>query len=172
MPAALQVIRASEFVCLDPDEHMDFEASKQELQKLAQACRKRGLEGALMDLRGLPVLSRPHFSKTQVAALVETFHTAGFTQEHRLAILYEHDVWGIIHDFTLFSRMRGLKVRAFLDFEKATRWLSRKDEHPPEVKHGVHVPIVKRAPKKRRGNLTSKIPRRGIRPVRKTKKRK
>ena len=41
MPVELQVIRASEFVCLDADELLDFEASKNALQGLAQACRKR-----------------------------------------------------------------------------------------------------------------------------------
>jgi hypothetical protein len=51
MSAELQVIRANEFVCLDANEHLDFEASKKALQELAQACRKRGLNRALLDLR-------------------------------------------------------------------------------------------------------------------------
>lgn len=173
MPAELQVIRASEFICLDPDEHMDFEASKRELQKLVEACRKRGLECALMDLRGLPILAKPHFSRDEVAGLVDTVHNAGFTEKQRLAILYEHDVWGIIQDFTLFSKMRGLQVQAFANFEEATSWLSGKPVHSAEHKHGVHVPIAKREVKKPRQKLASKTSR-GTTPraTRRTRKRK
>jgi hypothetical protein len=172
MPAELQVIRASEFVCLDPSEHMDFEASKNELKKLVRACRKRGLNTALMDLRGLPILSKPHFSKPEVMELVEAFHDAGFTQKQRLAILYEHDVWGIIQDFILFSKMRDLQVQAFTDFEKATHWLSSKYDHPAEAKHGAHVPIAKREVKKRSSRSSAaKIPRSSTPPrIRRTRR--
>ena len=41
MPVELQIIQASEFVRLDASEHLDFEASKQALQSMAKACRKR-----------------------------------------------------------------------------------------------------------------------------------
>ena len=149
MPVELQVIRASEFVCLDADEHRDFEASKKALQGLAQACRKRGLNRALLDLRGLPVLPRPHFTKDEVAALVGTFRAAGFTEKQRLAVLYEHDIYGIIQDFTLFSRTHGLQVQAFLDYEKAMSWLSGKLEDTTEWRRGTHVPIAKPKAKKR-----------------------
>jgi hypothetical protein len=53
MPIQLHVIRASEFVRLDSQEYLDFEASKQALQGLARACRKRGLDRAMLDLRRL-----------------------------------------------------------------------------------------------------------------------
>ena len=173
MPAELQVIRASEFVCLDPDEHMDFEASKRELEKLVAACRKRGLDRAVLDLRGLPVLAKPHFTKAEVAELVDTFHTAGFSHQQRLAILYEHDVWGIIQDFTLFSKLRELQVAAFTDFEKATSWLGGKREQPVEVKQGVHVPIAKRPVKKRPAKLAARASRaRAARPLRRARKSK
>ena len=81
MPVELQVIRAAEFVRLDPDEHLDLEASKEVLRTLASACRKRGLDRAVVDLRKLPVLARPHFTKTELAALVDSFRDAGFTDE-------------------------------------------------------------------------------------------
>ena len=147
MPVDLQVIRAKEFICLDANEHRDFAASQKSLQDLALACRKRGLNRALLDLRGLPVLSKPHFTKEQVAALVGTFRDAGFTQKQRLAVLYEHDVYGIIRDFTGFSREYGLQVQSFLDYEQAMEWLSGKLEDTSEWHRGTHVPIAKRRPK-------------------------
>jgi hypothetical protein len=159
MSAELQVIRASEFICLDPNEHMDFEASKKELQKLARACWKRGLNRALLDLRGLPVLPKPHFNTEEVAALVGTFRDAGFSRKQRLAVLYEHDVYGIIRNFTFFSRLRGLQVQSFLNYEKAMNWLSGDPESSPESKHGTEVPIVKRKVKKRPTNSTARRPR-------------
>jgi hypothetical protein len=98
---------------------------------------------------GCPFCPRPHFTRDQVAALVGTFRAAGFTQKQRLAVLYEHDVYGIIRDFTLFSREYGLQVQAFLDYEKATSWLSGKLEDTTEWRRGTPVPIAKRRPKKR-----------------------
>lgn len=156
MPIALHVIRASEFVCLDTDEHLDFEASKKALQGLAHACRKRGLDRAMLDLRGLPVLPRPHFTPTQLAALVGTFREAGFTRQQRLAVLYQHDVHGGIRNFTFFSRMRGMHVQAFRDFERAMFWLSE-DHNPDDLGPAVPIPIVKREPKKKPAGLTAGI---------------
>jgi hypothetical protein len=159
MPVELQVIRASEFVCLDTDQHLDFEASKKTLQGLAAACRKRGLNRALLDLRGLPVLAKPHFTTVEVKALVEAFHDAGFTARQRLAILYEHDIYGIIRDFINFSRLRGIQVDAFLDYEDAARWLSGKQEDTGERKHGVEIAIAKRKARKQPGKSAAAIPR-------------
>lgn len=148
MSAELQVIRASEFVCLDANEHLDFAASKKALQGLAQACRKRGLDRALLDLRGLPVLAKPHFNTQEVSELAGTFSDAGFTEQQRLAILYEHDVYGIIRDFVNFSRQRGLQAEAFQEYEKATSWLSGKQGEDTEVRRASEVTIAKSKPKK------------------------
>ena len=159
MSAELQVIRASEFVCLDANEHLDFEASKQALQGLAQACRKRGLNRALLDLRGLPVLAKPHFTTAEVGALAGAFSDAGFTGKQRLAMLYEHDIYGIIRNFINFSRSRGLQVEAFLEYEKATGWLSGKQGEDTEVRRATRVDIGKRKIKKHPGISAAGIPR-------------
>ncbi len=143
MPVELQVIRASEFVCLDANEHLDFDASRKALQGLAQACIKRGLDRALLDLRGLPILPKPHFSVSELGALVGAFRSAGFGRQQRLAILHEHDVHGIIRNFTFFSRLRGLQVQAFREFEKAMHWISEKEVHP--CPPGAEVPIARPA---------------------------
>jgi len=142
-----QVIRANEFIRLDPRAHLDFDASKRVLQELAQACRKRGLERAMLDLRNLPVLPKPHFTTRELAALVLTFQEAGFSREERLAILYSSDVFGGIRNFAFIGRMRGLKVQAFTEFERALDWLSEGLEEPSECHKGeVPVSIAKPQP--------------------------
>ena len=159
MPVDLQVIRAREFICLDPEEHRDFEDSKKSLRDLASACRKRGLNRALLDLRGLPVLPKPHFTREEVAQLVGAFRDAGFTQKQRLAVLYEHDFYGIIRDFAAFSRDYGLQVQSFLDYENAMNWLSGRMEDTTEWLRGAPVPIAKRKAKKPSLNAPSQTAR-------------
>src|SRR5215471_10476986 len=104
MPFELQVIRASEFVRFDAREQLDLVASMDILRSLAQACRKRGLECALVDLRSLPVPEKPIFTANDLAALVGAFRDAGFGGQQRLAILYRTDVHGGIHNFSFISR--------------------------------------------------------------------
>lgn len=145
MPVELQVIHASEFVCLDADEILDFEASQQTLQALAHACRKRGLGRALLDLRSLPVPDKPVLTPAQLAALVATFRTAGFTRQQRLAILYRQDIHGGIRNFAFFSRMRGLQVQAFVEFEAAFHWLAEGVIHElPRRENEIPIPIRNR----------------------------
>jgi hypothetical protein len=149
MPIDLQIIRASEFIRLDPHQQLDFEASKLVLRALAQACRKRGLDQALVDLRTLPVPDKPRFTTKEIAALVSAFRDAGFSRRQRLAILYRHDVYGGVRNFAFFSRMRGLDVHAFIDFEEAFNWLSEDREvRGEESRDEVSVPITR--PKTRR----------------------
>lgn len=151
MPVELQVILASEFVRLDPHEHLDFEASKLALQELARACRKRGLDRAVVDLRSLPVLAKPHFTKNEIAGLVMAFREAGFSRDQRLAVLYRQDVHGGIRDFAFISRMRGMQVQDFADFEAALQWLSEGRQSPEERGQGeVPVPITERRPETRK----------------------
>jgi len=145
MPIELQVIRASEFIRLNAQELLDFEASKQVLQSLARAFQKRGLNYAMLDLRQVPVPAKPSFTTDQLAALVGSFREAGFSRQQRLAILYRQDVHGGVRSFAFISRLRGLKVQAFHDFEAAFNWLA--EESPS--RHGrpeneIPIPITKR----------------------------
>lgn len=149
MPITLDIIRASEFIRLDATEHLDFKASKHVLESLAFACRKRGLDHAMLDLRTLPVLDKPHFTTAELGALIGAFRDAGFSRRQRLAILYRHDVYGGIRTFAFLSKMRGLQVQAFDDFEKALLWLSEGQEDFAEQRGGIAVPIMKREAKKR-----------------------
>jgi hypothetical protein len=141
MPLDLHIIRASEFVHLNPQGHFDFEASKEALAVLAQACRKRGVDRALVDLRELPVLARPRFTPSELAALVGTFRQAGFTRRQRLAVLYLSDPHKGARLFTFISIMRGWQVRAFDDFEEALLWLSEEEKRAQRECKGQEVPI-------------------------------
>jgi hypothetical protein len=146
VPLEIQIIRANEFVRLGPREHLDFEGSKQTLYTLAQACRKRGVDRAVLDLRALPVPAKPLFNRDQLSALVQTFHHAGFTQNQRLAVLYRADPHQGIRKFAFISTLQGWHVRAFTDFEKALSWLSEQDtlEREPDA-----VPIRIRTAKRK-----------------------
>jgi hypothetical protein len=147
MPVELQVIRASEFIRLDAHAHLDLAASKDALQSLAHACHKRGIDSALLDLRSLPVPPKPLFTPTELAALVRTFSEAGFSRQQRLAILYNLDVYGGVRNFAFISRLRGLRVQAFTDFETALQWLSEEQLTHPQSREGeLPVPITKHLP--------------------------
>lgn len=151
MSIALEIIRASEFLRVDATEHLDFEESKNVLQGLALACRKRGLDHAMLDLRALPAPTKPLFTPTQLAALIGAFREAGFSRRQRLAVLFLEDVHGGIRTFAFLSKMRGLEVEAFDDFERALYWLSEGQEDLAEEHRGVPVRIVKPEAKKRVG---------------------
>lgn len=146
MPVTLEIIRASEFIRVDATEHLDFEASKNVLESLALACRKRGLDRAMLDLRAVPPPARPLYTPAQLVALIGAFREAGFSRKQRLAVLFLDDAHGGIRTFAFLSKMRGLDVEAFDDFERALQWLSEGTE---DGHRGVPVPIVKRESKKR-----------------------
>jgi hypothetical protein len=157
MALELKVIRASDFVCLGPDEHLDLEASKEALRTMALACLKRGLGRALIDLRKLPVLSKPHFTKTELAALVESFSGSGFSHEHRLALVYREDLFGGVRDFAFISRMRGLQVQAFTDVQAAMHWLWEGQEVSTESKQKPDTVFI-RKPKQRPATTATNVP--------------
>jgi hypothetical protein len=145
VPFEVQIIRASEFIRFDPREHLDFEASKEALRLMARACRKRGIDRAVLDLRPLPIPAKPLFTRDELSSLVETFHDAGFTRRQRLAVLYRQDPHQGVRKFAFISTLQGWHVRAFCDFEKALAWLSDEDigERQPEAQQ-VPIRAVKR----------------------------
>ena len=140
MPLELQIIRASEFVRLGPENHLDMEESKKALVMIAKACRLRGINQAMLDLRHIPIPEKPLFTPTQLAELVDTFQRTGFGKHQRLAILYRSDPHHGARMFAFISKMRGCQVKAFHDFEAAITWLSEMGEEVKES--GVSVPIV------------------------------
>ena len=144
MPLELQIIRASEFIRLGAHGHFDLAASKTALAALARACRKRGIDRALMDLRSLQPGPTPVFSRDDLIALVNTFHEVGFTRQQRLGILYKSDPHHRARLFAFLSTVRGWTVRAFDDFEKALSWLSSGPDsaaQPVRSSAGKPVPL-------------------------------
>jgi hypothetical protein len=150
MPMELQIIRASEFIRLGPRGKFDLKASQAALAELAGACRKRGINQALMDLRALQPGPKPVFSPNDLAVLVNTFREMGFTHRQRLAVLYRSDPHHRARLFAFIAKLRGWSVHAFDDFEKALAWLSgagldqpgTETEHTPQPKP---VPVRTRA---------------------------
>src|SRR6185312_15924780 len=145
MPIGIDIIRAREFIRIDPSDDLDFEASKNMLQKLALACRKRAVDHAILDLRDLRIPAQPRFSPTQLAALVGAFREAGFSRPQRLAILFGKDTHGRIRTFAFLSKMRGLEVEAFNDFETAFHWLSEGQQDGADEYRGAGVRIKRDA---------------------------
>jgi hypothetical protein len=141
MPTELQIIRASEFIRLDPQRHLDFEMSKEALRVLAVACRLRGIDRAMLDLRSLPIPAKRLFTTAELTALIETFREVGFTRHHRVAVLYERDPHGGARMFAFIGFMRGWQVRAFADFELAFVWLAEAKEKRAPALRGRSVPI-------------------------------
>jgi hypothetical protein len=124
MPLELQVIRASDFIRLSADGHFDFAASKLALAELARACRKRGIDRAMLDLRALHPGPTPVFTPTDLAKLVNTFREIGFTHQQKLAVLYAEDPHHRARMFAFIGTLRGWRVAAFCSFEQALVWLS------------------------------------------------
>src|SRR4030095_14892734 len=124
MPTELQIIRANEFVRLGSRGHTDFQESKEALKQMAQACRKRGVARALVDLRERVIPPKPYFTPSDLAALVDTFRESGFSRQQRLAVLYRVDPHHGARMFAFISAMKGWHVQAFADFEKALLWLT------------------------------------------------
>jgi len=144
MPLELQIIRAAEFVRLGAEGYFDLAASKAALAKLAGACRKRGIDRALMDLRDLQPGPKPVFSPADLVTLVNTFREIGFTKRQRLAVLYRTDPHRRARLFAFVGTMRGWNVQAFDDFEESLHWLSggpEEESKPARAGAARRVPV-------------------------------
>jgi len=133
MSLQLEIIRATEFVRVGAQGQFDLPASKAALATVAAACRKRGVQHAIIDLRALQPGPKPVFSPSDLVELVNTFPAVGFTRRLRLAILYRSDPHKRARLFAFLSTMHGWSVRAFGDFESALFWLSSEQEVPSKT---------------------------------------
>ena len=141
MPFDLQIIRATEFVRIGPHGQVDMKTSKETLAAMAHACRLRGVDRALLDLRSLPIPEKPRFKTTELAELVGTFHEVGFGPHQWLAVLYQKDPHHSARTFAFISRLRGWRVRAFDNFESALTWLSEAEAEKRTRPRGQRIPI-------------------------------
>jgi hypothetical protein len=128
MPLELQIIRASEFIRLGAHGQHDLASSREILKQLADACRRRGIDRALLDLRDLHPGATPVLSREDLASLVNTFCTIGFSDRLRLVLLYSADPHHRARMFALMSILHGWNVKASENFEDALHWLSQEEE--------------------------------------------
>jgi hypothetical protein len=144
MPVELEIIRACEFVRVGTQGEFDFESTRPVLLILAEACRKRGIDRALMDVRG----ATSNLSPDDLAALVNVFSEAVASKRLWLALVHTGDQNYRAKLFAFFSAMRGRKVRAFENFEEALGWLSTLDDVSEEGEiAGETIPIQFDGPK-------------------------
>ena len=136
MPLELQIIRAREFVRLGAEGQFDFESTRAVLKTLADACRKRGIERALVDVRE----TSSNLTPNDLAALVNAFSEVGFSKQLRLAVLHGGDQEYRAKLFAFISALRGWTVRAFENFEEALEWLSSDQESESDAAESA-VPI-------------------------------
>ncbi|MEO8426140.1 MAG: hypothetical protein ABI651_03415 [Verrucomicrobiota bacterium] len=158
MPLELHIIHATDFVRVDPHGHFDLAASKKALALVAGACRKRGINQALMDLRALRPGPEPAFTPADLFELVNTFREVGFTHQQHLAILYDSDPHKRARMFACLSAMHGWNVQAFGKFEDALLWLSSSQEttgKPKRLPAAQQIPIRVRKQEANPPRLTS-----------------
>ena len=126
MPVELEIIRAAEFIRFGGQGQFDLVASCAALAALAEACKMRGINRALIDGRN----ARAELSANELAALVNVFCDIGFARNLRLATLHAAERYQRARLFAFISRMKGWNVRAFGDFEQAMYWLSGDQARP------------------------------------------
>lgn len=129
MSVQLEIIRAAEFIRFGGKGEFDLVASCAALHNLAEACKLRGINRAMLDGRN----ARAELSPNELAALVNAFVEIGFTRDLCLAIVHAADRYQRARLFAFISRIKGWNVRAFGDFEQAMYWLSQ-DQVPPRHK--------------------------------------
>jgi hypothetical protein len=164
MPMELQIIRASDFIRLGAEGQFDLAVSKKVLAELVGACRKRGINQAMLDLRALHPGPTPVFSPTDLAHLVNTFREMGFTRHQKLAVLYGTDPHHRARLFAFIGTLRGWHVAAFGSFEEAMGWLSDDEQASADVQPQTGAEAV---PLKVRDSAAGRAkPRTKIRPKR------
>jgi hypothetical protein len=163
MPLELEIIRAGEFIRLGANGYLDLEASHNILRQLANACRLRGINQALLDVRDVHPGTMPMLAPDDLVSLVSAFREVGFSDEQRLALLYTDDPHFRARMFAFLSAQHGWNVRTFSDFEDALLWLSqgqgeevRKEAGEQEIPVRVTKPVGDSAGANRSREATSK----------------
>lgn len=124
MPFEVQMIKASEFLRLGVHGLIDLNASCDILQKIANACARRGICRALLDVRDV----NSDLSNDEVVALANSLGAMGFTKATRVAVLHGNDRDAQARLFAACAISRGWNLRPFFDYEEATDWLAIAEE--------------------------------------------
>ena len=123
MPLQVEIIRAGEFIRLGASGQLDLAASRDILRQLAGACRRRGINHALLDLRDVHPGATPMLTSDDLASLVDTFREVGFSDQQRLALLYSDDPHHRARMFELMITQHGWNFKASQSFEELFLWL-------------------------------------------------
>ena len=140
MPIELEIIRAAEFIRFGGKGEFDLIATCAALHRLAETCKRRGINRAMLDGRN----ACAELSPNELAAIVNAFCEIGFTRDLNLAIVHAADRYQRARLFAFISRIKGWNVRAFGDFEQALYWLSREEilpRHKPKSAHEKPVAV-------------------------------
>lgn len=122
MQLDVELIRAREFIRIGPKGRLDLARSRAILKQLSSACRKRGTEKALVDLRDV----HSDFGPEELASCLELFKEFGSPYIKKLALLHGADDFRRVRTLALMASLRGWDVRAFDSFESAFDWLALK----------------------------------------------
>jgi hypothetical protein len=141
MPLELQLIRASEFIRLSTEGHLDLQTSQLALANIARACHKRGIARAMLDLRSFRPRAKPVFTPLDLVALLDAFWDVGFAPQQRIAVLYITDPHRRVRLFSFICRLHGWQVQGFGDFERAMLWLSQELERPGSDRPRSQLPV-------------------------------
>ena len=167
MPLELQIIPASEFIRLGSEGRLDLAASRKLLETLARSCWLRGINQALLDLRGTHPEATPMLTSKELTALVNAFCKMGFSKKLRLAVLYSADPHGGAREFASKTMLRGWNVKATSEFEDALLWLSLvesaevesgADERQIPIPIEIKETVSKTPPPRTRGQLGKDLP--------------
>src|SRR6478609_819518 len=112
MPLEVQIIRACEFVRQRAHGEFDLASTRAAIMALAAACRKRGVETAMVDIRE----ATSNLSPKDLATLVGAFAKAAGPKRLRLAVLHRVNQNYRTELFVFLSAMCGRKVKAFENF--------------------------------------------------------
>ena len=133
MPLEVQLIRAREFIRVGPQGKLNLDRSRAILESLSTACQKRGIERAMLDLRGV----RSEFGPEELAECIRMFREIACPHIQRLALIHAGDPHRRVRTLALIASLRGWSVRAFDDFETAFEWLAlsrvSRNERPATV---------------------------------------
>jgi hypothetical protein len=133
MSVQIEIIRAAEFIRFGTKGEFDLVATCATLHRLAETCKRRGINRAMLDGRN----ARAELSPNELAAIVNAFCDIGFTRDLHLAIVHAADRYQRARLFAFISRIKGWSVRAFGDFEQALYWLSKEQILPQRKPESV-----------------------------------
>ena len=126
MPTHVKIIRATDFLIATPHGQVDYENSKQLLQRTASASANLLAHEILLDMRE---------AQSELSAADLWHLAAALSRRHaaflgKIAVLCRLSGSGQAAFFALCAQNRGFSVSAFTSFEDAFDWLTADRSEP------------------------------------------